>query len=83
MTDYLDSKFVAQPETRVFEGRTFTRDADDRLDGASHFQADDDGVAPAIRCGFCFEATFQIRFGNYECIARCVACGCEGVIYDG
>jgi hypothetical protein len=38
---------------------------------------------PAVRCGECLGAGFQIRYGCYECIAVCCVCGYEDVIHDG
>jgi len=37
---------------------------------------------PAVMCQ-CGGTHFEIRFGFYKCLARCIQCGAEEVIYDG
>ena len=37
---------------------------------------------PAIACPKCHNTTFEISYGQYECIANC-KCGHQMTIYDG
>jgi hypothetical protein len=55
--------------------------------GQGHFKLANDGMEevlppPQVWCQ-CGNNTFQIGYGDYECIARCVACGREGEVYSG
>lgn len=47
------------------------------------WEADERNSDPSVRCGECGKPNFTIRYGSYECIARCLACSHEQVVYDG
>ena len=39
--------------------------------------------SPEVICGNCDGVAFQIRYGGYSCLARCVKCGVEEEVYGG
>jgi hypothetical protein len=39
--------------------------------------------SPEVLCGDCLGSAFTIRYGSYECLARCVACGKQACVYSG
>ena len=63
------------PEPERFEGYEY--DEEDE-----YYQANDPTKAPAILCGQCLNARFEIAYDDRECIAIC-PCGHEIVIYRG
>lgn len=72
---------AATEETKEINGRPFSRDTRWTQfwtpawnDGGSEF--------PEVICG-CGNDLFQVKFGNYECVARCSKCGISQVVYDG
>lgn len=42
----------------------------------------DAAEGPQVRCR-CGEGAFYIQYGGYECIAVCLYCGHDQVVYDG
>jgi len=57
----------------------------DRLqhkDALNRLWSDIIDVIPSIRCSKCTGKSFEISYGNYECIANC-PCGHSFTIYDG
>lgn len=59
-----------------------TKDSKGTADEVPGHFSNEDGT-PGVLCGECFGCSFSIRFGSYEVIAICMACGKEDVIYSG
>jgi len=41
------------------------------------------GAHPDVLCGKCHRSKFELRYGSFKILARCIKCGYEAVVYDG
>lgn len=71
-------------EHTTVNGRAFSRCVAEKhwpRTNGRFWWADDVGL-PKVLCE-CGHDTFRLKYGEYECVAVCTACGLEDVVYDG
>lgn len=49
--------------------------------GEHYIKAKSNGIE--VLCGDCHGSAFTLRYGSYEILAKCIACGKEACVYSG